>query len=192
MGDDGEVVGWALTGVPDGCELGDAGLHRDGFVALAGAFLEPSEVSRRGPFPLGVARKEEEVAGVAAGERRLQVGLADDDRHLVDAAATARPSPGEDHPSDQLGLLQGDHLGDSAAEGEPEEIDLFQAHGADEGDGIGAHLLDRAGNLRAAPADTAVVERNHSVVFGDAVHDARIPVIEDGGQMVAEHHRNPR
>ena len=155
-----------------------------------GAFLESLEVVRCGAFALGGAGKEQEVPGVAAGERCFEVGAADDGGHLVDAAATAWAGAGQDHAADEFGCLQRDHLGDAAAEREAEQVDLFEAHGADEGDRVGAHLLDGGRHRPAGGADTAVVEGDHAVVRGDAVDDARVPVVEDRGQVVQEHHRN--
>ena len=53
-----------------------------------------------------------------------------------------------------------------------------------------AHLLDGVWHRAAGRADTAVVERDDAVVGGDAVDDPRVPVVEDRGQVVQEHHRN--
>jgi hypothetical protein len=39
-------------------------------------------------------------------------------------------------------------------------------------------------------ADTAIVEGDDAVMSGDAVDDAWVPVVEDRGQVVQEHHRN--
>ena len=39
-------------------------------------------------------------------------------------------------------MLEGDDLRDSPAEREAEEVDLVVAEGADEGNGIGGHLVD--------------------------------------------------
>ena len=72
----------------------------------------------------------------------------------------------------------------------PNRSTLFEAQGADERDRVGAHLLDGGRHRPAGRADTAVVERDDAVVRGDAVDDARVPVVEDRGQVVQEHHRN--
>ena len=73
-----QVVGCTESRVPDGLELGDPGLHRDSLVAVVSAFLEAVEVVRCGPFALGGAGEEQEVPRIAAGERRFEVGGADD------------------------------------------------------------------------------------------------------------------
>ena len=76
------------------------------------------------------------------------------------------PSPpggagsGEDHLAHELRLLLRDHLGDHAAHREPEQVDLVEAEGTDEGDGVARHLLDRrrrgpAGGTDASGADLA-------------------------------------
>src|SRR5439155_20401440 len=75
---------------------------------------------------------------------------------------------------------------DTAAEGEPEEIDLLEAERADEGDGVSRHLLDRVRDRSARRADPAVVEGDHPTLRGDAVDDSRVPVVEDRGQVVQE------
>lgn len=50
------------------------------------------QVVRRGAFALGGSREDVEVLGIAARERRFEVGAADDRGHLVNAAA-AGPVP---------------------------------------------------------------------------------------------------
>ena len=42
----------------------------------------------------------------------------------------------------------------------------------------------------ASSADPAIVEGDDTVVRGDTVDDAWVPVVEDRGQVVQEHHRN--
>ena len=190
LGDERQVVGLALAGVPDGFELSDTGLHRDSFVAVVGALLEAVEIVRRGAFALGGSGKEQEVPGIAERQGRFEVGDDGDLGDLVDSAAAARTRAGEDHSSHEFRRLQGDHLGDTAAERKPEEVNRFETQSANEGDRVGAHLLDRVWHRRARRADTAIVEGDHAMVRGDTVNDSRIPVVENRGQVVQEHHRN--
>ena len=105
LGDDRQVVGFALPGVPDGFELSDAGLHRDSLVTVVGALLEAVEVVRRGAFALGGAGEEQEVPRIAERECRFEVGDPGDLRHLVDAAAAAWTGAGEDHASHEFRRL---------------------------------------------------------------------------------------
>ena len=97
--------GSALSGVPDGFELSDTGLHGDSFVAVVGALLEAVEIVRRGAFALGGTGKEQEVPGVAERQARFEVGDDGDLGDLVDAAAAARTRAGEDHSSHEFRCL---------------------------------------------------------------------------------------
>ena len=72
----------------------------------------------------------------------------------------------------------------------PNRSTLSRPKRADERDRVGAHLLDGGGHRAAGRADAAVVEGDDAVVRGDAVDDPRVPVVEDRGQVVQEHHRN--
>ena len=155
-----------------------------------GSFLEAVEVVRCRALALDGAGKEQEVPGIAEGECCFEVGDPDDRRHFVDAAAAARTGAGEDHASHEVWCPEGDHLGDAAAERKPEEVNPFEAQCANEGDRVGAHLLDRGWHRRARCADTAIVEGDHAMVRGDTIDDSRIPVVENGGQVVQEHHWN--
>jgi hypothetical protein len=99
---------------------------------------------------------------------------------------------GEDHLAHELRLLLRDHLGDHAAHGEPEQVDLIQAQGADEGDGVPGHLLDGRRRRAGGGTDAPVVEGDDRVLGGDAVHDPGVPVVQDRGQVGEEDHRYPR
>jgi hypothetical protein len=112
-------------------------------------------------------------------------------RHLVDAFAARRAGAGEDHLAHESRLLLRDDLGDHAAHREPEEVDLVQAESADEGDRILRHIFDRRRGRPAGGTDTAGVEGDDRSLGGDAVHDARVPVVQDGGQVCEEDHRHP-
>src|SRR5215207_8174593 len=82
--------------------------------------------------PFGVLVKKRNCLGswrVSSPSGGVEVG---DAGHLVDAFAPGRASSGEDHLAHQLRLLLGDDLGDHAAHGEPEQVDLIQAEGTDE------------------------------------------------------------
>ena len=89
----------------------------DRLVAVLGAFLEAAEVVRRGASCLrGCGGRTGSSVGSLQRESGFDVGAADDGGHLLDAAAAAGSGAGEDHAADQVWCLQGDHLGDAAAE----------------------------------------------------------------------------
>src|SRR5512132_3341456 len=115
------------------------------------------------------AGEEQVVPGVLQGEGRLEVGDAGDLEDLVDAFAAAWAGAGEDHPPNEVGGLQGDHLGDPATEREPEQADLLEADSADERDGVAAHVLDGVRDQAARRADAAVVEGDDPMMGSDAV-----------------------
>ena len=72
----------------------------------------------------------------------------------------------------------------------PSRSTCVVAEGADEGDGVGGHLVDGVRHRSARCADAAVVERDHVSLGGDAVDDPRVPVIQDGGEVVQEDERH--
>ncbi len=192
-------TGWVMTdrssgcgeaGGTDGLELGAASLHRDPLVAVVGALLEPAQVGLRGGLARRASAGRTGSARVLQGGGRLEVGLHRHLGDLVDAAAALGAGAGEDDPSHEIGCLEQHHLGHAAAEREPEEVDLFEAHGPDERNGVAAHRVDVGGHLPAGAPDTAVVERDHPAVRGDAVDDPGIPVVEHRHQVVQEHHRD--
>jgi hypothetical protein len=130
-------------------------------MALSWARNEPTEmaVSRsfvrsfsraRNSFPGSAAVRrpgeEEKLLGVLAGEqssRGVEVG---DAGHLLDAFAARGAGSGDDHLAHELRLLLRDHLGDHAAHREPEQVDLIQAEGTDEADGVARPRTLTAGN----------------------------------------------
>jgi hypothetical protein len=127
--------------------------------------------------PFGVLVKKRNLLGVLAGEqssRGVEVG---DAGHLVDAFAARRAGSGDDHLAHELRLLLRNHLGDHAAHGQPEEVDVIEAEGADEGDGVPRHLLDGRRRRPAGGTDTSVVEGDDPMLGGDTVHDSGVPVV---------------
>jgi len=130
------------------------------------------------------------VPRIAQGERGFDVRGGRDPVDLLDAATAGGTRAGKNDPADELGPLEGDHLRDSPAEREAEEVDLVVAEGADEGDGVGGHLVDGVRHRSARRADAAVVERDHLSLGGDAVDDPRVPVVQDGGEVVQEDERH--
>jgi hypothetical protein len=61
---------------------------------------------------------------------------------------------------------------------------------ADERYCVSAHLLDGGRHRTAGRSDAPVVERDDAMVGSQTVDHAWIPVVEDGRQVMQEHHRN--
>jgi hypothetical protein len=187
-----EVGRRLLTPSVNGLELGAERANGDGLVAVIRTFLQPCEERLPGSAPVGGPGEEEELLGVLAGEqssRGVEVG---DPGDLVDAFAPGRAGSGDDHLAHELRLLVRDHLGDHAAHGEPEQVDLIEAEGPDEGHGVARHLLDRLRRGPAGGADTAIVEGDDPMLGSDAVQDSGVPVVQDCGQVGEEDDRHAR
>jgi hypothetical protein len=110
---------------------------------------------------------------------------------FVDVLASGRPGPGEDQLADQFRVLDHEGLGDHAAEGEREDVDLVEAERPDERVGVVGHRLDAVGNLSRGGADAAVVERDDVMVLGDGVDDPWVPVVQGRRQVNEEDDRDP-
>src|SRR5215203_6228189 len=101
-----------------------------------------------------------------------------------------RASSGEDHLAHEPRLLLRDYLEGHAAHREPEQVDLIQAEGTNEGDGVARHLLDGRRRGPTGGTDTSVVEGDDPMLGSDAVHDSGVPVVQDGGQVGEEEDRH--
>jgi hypothetical protein len=161
-----EVVGRLQARRADRLQLCTPGLHRDALVSVLCALLQPGHVGGRRALALLVSVEEQEMPWIAQGEGGLGVRAGRDPVDLLDAAAAGGTRAGQNDPADELGVLEGDHLRDSAAEREAQEVDLVVAEGADEGDGVGGHLIDRVRHRSARRADAAVVECDHVSLGG--------------------------
>ena len=96
------------------------------------------------------------------------------------------PGAGEDELADEFGVLDHEGLGDHAAEGEGEDVDLVEPECGDEGVGVVGHRLDAVGHLAGGGPDAAVVEGDDVVVLGDRVDDAGVPVVQGRGEVDEE------
>lgn len=90
------------------------------------------------PFAVLVKNKYS-LASLKVAAPRAEEGETGD---LVDAFPAGGARARENDLSDELWLFLCDHLRDEAAEGEPKQIDLIEAQGADEGDGVPRHRGD--------------------------------------------------
>src|SRR6266849_3092976 len=66
---------------------------------------------------------------------------------------------------------------------EAEHIRLVQTKCSAEGDRVGAHLLERGGDLAGAAGNPGVVEQDHLMVASQAIRHRRVPIIH-GAQVV--------
>ena len=107
--------------------------------------------------------------------------------HSLTAARTVRH---EDQPANEIGRLQRDFLRDHAADREAEHVDLLQTQRLDEGDGVGAHLLERGRDLAGAAGDAGVVEQDHLTVASQAIRHRRVPVIHGADVVLVEDERH--
>ena len=133
--------------------------------------------------PLARPGEEEELLRVLQREQRPDGVEMRELGDVRDALAAGRPGAGEDQLADELGFVLDDHLGDHAAHGEAQQVDLGQAQRPDEGDGVVRHRLNGLRRRAGGGADAPVVERDDPVFRGDAVDDPGVPVVEDRGQV---------
>ena len=188
LADDREVGGLLLAPAVDGLELGAVGAERDGLVAVVGALVQAGQELLAGSAPLGCPGEEEVLLRVRQGEQPSEGVEVRDPGDAGDALAAGGTGAGEDDPADELRFVGGDQLGDHAAHREPEEVDLLEAEGPDERDGVLRHRLDGGGRGAGRGADAPVVEDDDPVLGGDAVDDPGIPVVQDGGEVGEEDH----
>src|SRR5215207_8962106 len=190
LGDLRQIVRRAASPLLDRLQLSLERLHLDRGVTVDRALLEPVDERARGGLAGGVAVEEQELLRIRPGQgrpQRVEVGGAGD---LIDVLTALRAGAGEDKLADKVGVLYDECLGDEAAEGEGEDVDLAEPEGLDEGVGVVGHGLDRVGHLAGGGADAAVVKGDDVVVLRDGVDDARVPVVQRRGQVDEEDHRD--
>src|SRR6266403_1412715 len=103
----------------------------------------------------------------------------------------ARTGAHEDQLADEIGRLQRDFLRHHAADREAEDIHLGQTKCSDEGDRVGAHLLERGRDLARAARDAGVVEQDHLTVASQAIRHRRVPIIHGARVVLVEDDRHP-
>ena len=193
-------VGWVIldrsAGVErpqllDRLELGLERLDRDLRVAVGGALLEALDERACGALAGGVAVEEQELLRVRPGQRRAQHVLVRGASDLVHVLAARGAGAGQDQLADELRVLDHQGLGDHAAEGEGEDVDLVEAERSDEGVGVIGHRLDGVGNRSGGCPDAAVVEGDDVVVLGDGVDDPGVPVVQGRGEVDEEDDGDP-
>ena len=126
LGDLRQVGGCGASPLLDRLQLRPERLHLDRRVPVDGALLEPLDECACGGLAGGVAVEEQELLRVRAGQRGTQdvvVGGAGD---LVDVLAAGGAGAGQDQLADEVGVLDHERLGDHAAEGEGEDVDLVE------------------------------------------------------------------
>src|SRR5207247_9893732 len=169
LGDLRQIVRRAASPPLDRLQLPLQRLHLDRRVTVDGALLEPVDERARGGLAGGVAVEEQELLRIRSGQGRpqdVEVGRAGD---LIDVLTALRAGAGEDKLADEVGVLHDECLGDEAAEGEGENVDLAEPEGLDEGVCVVGHRLDGVGHPACGGADAAVVESDDVVVLRDGV-----------------------
>ncbi len=174
----------------DGLELCAVGFEGDRLVSVVGALLQTCQELLACLTPVGSPGEEEELFRVLEREQPSDGVEMRDPGHVLDALAAGGPRAREDQLADELRFVLSDHLGDHAAHGEAEEVDLVQTQRPDEGDGVLRHRLDGVRRRAGGSTDAPVVERDDPVFRGDTVDDPRVPVVEDRGQVGEEDHRD--
>src|SRR6188472_2084612 len=111
-----EVVGRLQAGRADRLELCAPGLQGDPLVAVLGALLQTGDVVGRGALAVRRPGAEQVVPGLTQRERGLDVRGGRDPGDLLDAATAGGTRAGQNDPTDELGMLEGDHLRDAATE----------------------------------------------------------------------------
>ena len=94
------------------------------------------------------------------------------------AGGALRRGGRQDQPAHGGRPGQRDLLGDEAADGEPEQVNLAEIHGLDEGDGVVCHLLHGARGGTGGAPDSGIVEGDDAAAGGQRVDQGRIPVVE--------------
>ena len=82
-------------------------------------------------------------------------------------------------------------LGDHAAEREGEDVDGVETECGDERVGVVGHGLDGVGNGSGGRSHAAAVEGNDTMLPSDGIDDPGVPVVQRGGEVDEEDHRNP-
>jgi hypothetical protein len=80
-------------------------------------------------------------------------------------------------------------LGDEAADGETEDIDLTELHGGEEGDGVVRHLPDDVRRGSGGTADPGVVECDDPPGRGQRVDQRGIPVVQVSPEVLEKDQR---
>src|SRR5208282_6052236 len=69
-------------------------------------------------------------------------------------------------------------------------VNLLQAQRLDEGDGVGAHPLERRRDLAGTAGDARVVEQDHLTVASEAIRHRRVPIIHGADVVLVEDDRH--
>src|SRR5207248_10491552 len=105
-------------------ELGAIAPERNRLVAVLGALRQACQELLAGSTPVGCPGEEQELLRVLQREQCSDGVEVRDARHISYALASSGARACEDELADELGFGLGDDLGDHAAHGEPEEVDL--------------------------------------------------------------------
>jgi hypothetical protein len=125
---------------------------------------------------------------------RVGLGLADRADHCwrpaVHPGRALRGRGGEHEAPRQVGADERDLLCDEAADREPEQVHLLEAHRLDEGDRAVSHRLDRVGRDAGGAAHADVVERGDASLRCEIVDERGVPVVEVAAEVLQQHERH--
>ena len=107
----------------------------------------------------------------------------------VQVRAALRCRAGEHEATDQSRAQEHELLGDVAAEREPEQVDLLDPEGVDEGERVASHRGDVLRDDAGGTANTAVVEEDHLSILRQAVDERWVPAVEVPPEMLEHHQR---
>ena len=169
--DAGQVLRSLETPAVDRGELGEVGLEGDCLVPVVGAFLQAGQELLARLAAVARSGEEEELLRVLQREQGPDGVEVRELGDVCDAFAAGGSGAGEDQLADELGFVLDDHLGDHAAHGEAQQVDLGQAQRPDEGDRVFRHRLNALRHRAGGGADAPVVERDDPVFRGEAVDD---------------------
>jgi hypothetical protein len=85
---------------------------------------------------------------------------------------------------------QRDLLGDEAAQGEADDVDLHEAEGVEQGHGVPGHLGDRPRGRAAGCADAGVVEGHDMAAGGQRVDQRGVPIVEVAAEVLEQDQRH--
>ena len=194
-------VGWVIFDRSAGCrsappldrlQLGPERLHRDRLVAIRGALLETFDERLGGALAGRVAVEEQELLRVLTGSGWRAACRSRWCRRPC-RCPSRRPGPVPVRMS--LRTSSGCLTTSAWATMPPRENEKMSTVSKPSAlmkvTASSAIASTRVGHVAGGGADTAVVEGDDVMVPGDRVDDARIPVVQVGGQVDEEDHRHP-
>ena len=140
-------------------ELGLDGLIAHGHVAIGLTFLETLQERICRLLALSGRGEEQEMLRMLVFGTGLLEGALQDRANIADAYTPGRSGSGEHDPADEFGAGLRDRLRDEAAQRKAEKVDLREAKGLDERDGVLRHVGDADRGLAPEPPTPRLSKR---------------------------------